>query len=182
MALVPWRHEPDPYRRNKSELPWLPTLEKSNAGTWEALLQNARGRYLQLRLTLLGNGRATPRITALRAYYPRFSWLEHYLPAAWRRDPVSAAFVERWLANPEGVFTALEDRLAAVHCLFDARSVPVAMLDWLGSWFRAGADRRLVRAAQAPAAASRRPDLPRAQHAGRLDARPAPRRRSRRGA
>ena len=135
LALVPWRHEPDPYRRNKSELPWLPTLEKSNAGTWEALLQNARGRYLQLRLTLLGNGRATPRITALRAYYPRFSWLEHYLPAAWRRDPVSAAFVERWLANPEGVFTALEDRLAAVHCLFDARSVPVAMLDWLGSWF-----------------------------------------------
>ena len=135
LALVPWRREPDPYRRNKSELPWLPTSEQSNTGTRETLLQNARGRYLQLRLTLLGNGRATPRIGALRVYYPRLSWLEHYLPAAWRRDPVSAAFVERWLANPEGVFTALEDRLTAVHCLFDARSVPVGMLDWLGSWF-----------------------------------------------
>jgi phage tail-like protein len=136
LALVPWQAEPDPYRRDAgSELPWVAAAENSHAGTWETLLQNAHGRYLQLRLTLLGNGRATPRISALRVYYPRFSWLEHYLPAAWRRDPVSAAFVERWLANPEGLFTALEDRLAAVHCLFDARSVPAETLDWLGSWF-----------------------------------------------
>ena len=136
LALVPWKREPNPYRRGAgSELPWLPGPERANAGTWESLLQNTRGRYLQLRLTLLGNGRATPRINALRVYYPRFSWLEHYLPAAWRRDPVSAAFVERWLANPEGLFTALEDRLAAVHCLFDARSVPAETLDWLGPWF-----------------------------------------------
>ena len=136
LVLVPWRREPDPYRRGAgSELPWPARSNKANSGTWETLLQNARGRYLQLRLTLLGNGRATPRISALRVYYPRFSWLEHYLPAAWRRDPVSAAFVERWLANPEGVFTALEDRLAAVHSLFDARSVPAETLDWLGTWF-----------------------------------------------
>ena len=94
-------------------------------------MQNARGRYLKLRLTLLGNGRATPRISALRVYYPRFSWLEHYLPAAWRRDPVSAAFVERWLANPEGVFTALEDRLATVHsCSTRAACRPKRSTGW----------------------------------------------------
>lgn len=136
LALLPWQREPDPYRRGAgSELPWLRKSEKPGTGTWETQLQKARGRYLQLRLTLLGNGRATPRVSALRVYYPRFSWLEHYLPAAWRRDPISAAFVERWLANPEGLFTALEDRLAAVHCLFDARSVPTETLDWLGRWF-----------------------------------------------
>ncbi len=141
LALMPWQTEPTPYRRGAgSELPWLPApglsaTSRPHAGTWETLLQNARGRYLQLRLTLLGNGRATPRINALRVYYPRFSWLEHYLPAAWRRDPVAAAFVDRWLANPEGLFTALEDRLSAVHCLFDARSTPPEYLDWLAGWF-----------------------------------------------
>lgn len=140
LALTPWQAEPAPYRRVAgSELPWLPGATQadaaSRADTWETLLQNARGRYLQLRLTLIGNGRATPRVTALRAYYPRFSWLDHYLPAAWRRDPVSAAFTERWLANPEGLFTALEDRLGAVQCLFDPRSVPPEYLDWLAGWF-----------------------------------------------
>ncbi len=140
LALTPWQAEPTPYRRGAgSELPWLPNEAQAHTGglanTWETLLQNARGRYLQLRLTLLGNGRATPRINALRVYYPRFSWLEHYLPAAWRRDPVAAAFVDRWLANPEGLFTALEDRLSAVHCLFDARSTPPEYLDWLAGWF-----------------------------------------------
>jgi len=136
LALTPWQAEPAPYRRGAgSELPWLPAEARPHSGTWETLLQNARGRYLQLRLTLLGTGRATPRIGALRVYSPRFSWLEHYLPATWRRDPVSAAFVERWLANPEGLFTTLEDRLGAVHCLFDARSTPPEYLDWLAGWF-----------------------------------------------
>lgn len=136
LALMPWRTEPTPYRRrNGSELPWVSAPAEADSGTWETLLQAASGRYLQLRLTLLGNGRATPRVSALRAYYPRFSWLEHYLPAAWRRDPLSASFIERWLANPEGIYTALEDRLAAVQSLFDARSVPPELLDWLAGWF-----------------------------------------------
>src|SRR5262249_25664846 len=89
----------------------------------------------QLRLRLMGNGRTTPRLRALRVYYPRFSYLEHYLPAVYRDDNESASFVERFLANLEGFYTALEDKIAAVQLLFDVRSAPPEALAWLAHWF-----------------------------------------------
>ncbi|MGI9060607.1 MAG: phage tail protein [Ktedonobacteraceae bacterium] len=140
LTAVAWQPEPPFYRRSDgSELPFTPrlTLEerKEGYGTWELLFQAARGRYLQLKLVLSGNGRTTPRLRALRAYYPRFSYLDHYLPAVYRENAQSASFVERFLANFEGFFTTLEDKIEAMHMLFDARSVPPEALDWLASWF-----------------------------------------------
>jgi|GEM_PF-431876 len=140
LPAVPWRREPDPYLRSSgSELPphrpfagRVGRLE--GAGTWELLLQEARGRYLQLRIALYSNGRVTPRLVALRVYYPRFSYLEEYLPAVYREDPASRSFLERFLANVEGMFTALEDRIANAQFLFDPRTVPGEYLDWLAGW------------------------------------------------
>src|SRR5262249_58396847 len=109
-------------------------------GTWELLLQRAKGRYLQLKLVLRGNGRSSPRLRALRAYYPRFSYSARYLPAVYREDAESASFLERYLANPEGLLTALEDRVAAAQVLFDVRSAPGELLDWLAGWFGAALD------------------------------------------
>ena len=83
-------------------------------GTWEILFQNINGRYLQLELTIQGNGRSTPAIRALRAWYPRFSYLEQYMPTIYREDPLSAFFLERWLANFEGLYTNLEDKIEQV--------------------------------------------------------------------
>ncbi|HET6320195.1 MAG TPA: phage tail protein, partial [Chloroflexota bacterium] len=91
--------------------------------------------YLQLRLGLVGNGRGTPALRALRAYYPRFSYRDQYLPAAYRDNEQSASFVDRFLANFEGVFTGIEDRIATAQVLLDAQSVPAEALDWLASWF-----------------------------------------------
>jgi phage tail-like protein len=99
------------------------------------LLQAARGRYLQLRLRLTGNARTTPRLRALRVYYPRFSYLEHYLPAVYREESEPASFLERWLANLEGFYTAIEGKIAAVQMLFDVRSAPSETLEWLACWF-----------------------------------------------
>jgi hypothetical protein len=85
-----WWLEPALHQRdNGSELPFVPESTAGDAGTWEFLFQRAKGRYLQLKILLSGNGRSTPRLHALRAYYPRFSYLEHYLPAVYRDDDFS---------------------------------------------------------------------------------------------
>ena len=131
--------EPAPMLRSEgSELPWLRagllTDAAAGRGSWELLFQQARGRYLQIRLTLAGQEIGTPRIQVLRAWSPRFSYLREYLPALYRQDERSADFLERFLANFEGMFTALEDRIVSSMAMFDVRTAPDATLDWLASW------------------------------------------------
>lgn len=143
LALAEWQPEPQPYLRgNGSELPFAPRSSKEikGLGTWELLFQSARGRFLQLQIRLAGNGRTTPRLRALRAYYPRFSYLNHYLPAVYREDGESAWFLDRFLANVEGTYTAIEDRIAAAQMLFDTRAAPSEALDWLAAWFGVALD------------------------------------------
>lgn len=133
-----WQSEPPLYRRNGSEMAYVDDGDRYE--TWELLFQQARGRYLQLEVRLSGNEQTSPRIRAMRAYYPRFSYLDHYLPAVYREDVVSASFLDRFLANFEGFYTSLEDRIAAVQTLFDVRSAPADALDWLVSWFGVALD------------------------------------------
>ncbi len=131
-----WQREPDPaVRASGSEQPWRRSDPSRHAGHREALLQRAHGRYLQLRLVLTGNGRATPRVRALRVHHPRFSYLARYLPAVYRDDAESAHFLDRFLANPEGLLTSVEDRIAAAQVLWDPRTTPPEALDWLAGWF-----------------------------------------------
>ncbi len=140
-ALADQRYLPEPapmLRPEGPELPWLrgaPVTDvAAGKGSWELLFQHAQGRYLQLRLTLAGQELGTPRLIALRAWSPRFSYLREYLPALYREDENSADFLERFLANFEGMFTSLEDRIVAATALFDVRTAPDSTLDWLGSW------------------------------------------------
>jgi phage tail-like protein len=141
VGMTRWQREPDPYlRRDGSEFPLSRPPRAERDGTWELLFQRARGRYLQVELTLSGNERATPRVRGLRAYYPRFSYLQKYLPAVYREDETSASFLDRFLANIEGFYTTIEDRIAAVQALFDVRSAPGDTLDWLASWFGVALD------------------------------------------
>ncbi|MCL4499462.1 MAG: phage tail protein, partial [Chloroflexi bacterium] len=136
-----WQQEPSlRLRGNGSELPFMPRDKGRDSGTWELLFQRAVGRYLQLRLTFRGSGRETPRLRCLRVYAPRFSYLKEYLPALYRDDETSASFLDRFLANFEGTFTAIEDRIAAVQMLFDAGTAPSETLDWLAGWLGVSLD------------------------------------------
>ncbi len=138
-------YEPLLYRRAEgSELPFHrpfgSTDETPDRGTWELLLQRARGRYLKLYITLRGTGRFSPRIRSLRVYYPRFSYLGNYLPAVYREDAASADFLDRFLANAEGLFTSLEGRIERCEALLDTRSTPSEYLEWLAGWLGAQPD------------------------------------------
>jgi phage tail-like protein len=143
LTLSPWIDQPRPYQRSDgAELPYFdpyhgrrddPTLTE-RAGTWEILFQAVTGRYLQVQLTLLGTGRATPEIRSVRLWYPRFSYRDHYLPAIYSEEPVSASLTERLLANFEGFYTTLEDRIVQLSSLLDPRTTPTEALDWLADW------------------------------------------------
>lgn len=152
LALTDWSPEPRLYLRgNGTELPYADSAAGAHAagassrraegkGTWELLFQRAQGRYMQMEITLAGNERATPRLRALRAYYPRFSYVVRYLPSVYREDEQSASFLERFLANLEGLYTSLEDKIAAVQMLFDVRSAPADALEWLAGWYGVALD------------------------------------------
>jgi phage tail-like protein len=141
LAEAAWQQEPPLryWRTDGSELPFAPPLPEGYH-TWEILFQNARGRYLQLKLRLSGSGQTTPRLRAMRVYYPRFSYLDHYLPTVYREDRLSASLLDRFLANVEGIYTAIEDRIADVQILFDPLSTPADALDWLAGWFGVALD------------------------------------------
>ncbi len=140
VASAPFIAQPPLYLRGLgAEVPYYEPYADCDppppgTGSYEVLLQEARGRYLQVRLELLGDGSASPRLRTLRVYYPRFSYSERYLPAVYRQDPGSASFLERLLANFQGFHAHIEGRMAAVGLLLDPRSAPAEVLDWLGGW------------------------------------------------
>lgn len=109
----------------------------AEAGGWavhDTLLQGVEGRFARFRITLEGDGRVTPALHALRAWFPRFSWSERFLPAVFRATPADADFLDRFLANFEGVATGIEDRIARADLLFDPRTTPAEALPWLARW------------------------------------------------
>ena len=126
LELTRWQAEPEPYcgamGRSCRSRPCADRGERD--GTWELLFQRARGRYLQVEMTLSGNGRVTPRLRALRAYYPRFSYLQRYVPHVLSRRRGLRLVSRSVPRNIEGFYTATEDRIAAVQALFDVRSAP----------------------------------------------------------
>lgn len=148
LQVVDWVGQPTPYLRSGgSELPyddpWAaqrgdvrdPLPLPAGMGTYELLVQQAAGRYLQLELMVTGPGRATPLVRSLRAWYPRFSYVEQYLPTVYAETDGPDRFLERFLANMEGLYTALEERIEHTHVLLDARTAPAVDLPWLAAWF-----------------------------------------------
>jgi phage tail-like protein len=140
-----------------SEVPFFPGLlycspRRDTAGIFGVLVQrpgyavrSLKGRYLNVKIELMGGGHATPEIAALRIYYPRFSYLDQYLPELYRETNVrqkadeegkagGSDFMRRFLCLFESVLTPLEDKVAAVYMLTNPTSAPPEALDWLGRW------------------------------------------------
>jgi phage tail-like protein len=124
------------------------TCAKPGYGEWDCLLQCPPGRYLWLRLTLQGDGLTTPELDAVRVYAPRNSTAQ-YLPAVYREDPLSGAFVERFLSIFERTWEGIGDRITTIAALFNPASSPANstpsyapdFLSWLAGWVGLALDR-----------------------------------------
>lgn len=105
----------------------------------DALVPDAEGRYLWLKLTLVGDERASPHVDSVRAYFPRQSYLRH-LPAVYREDAASAAFLERYLSIFESTFVDVEEQISSRSKYVDPAGIPTEHLQWLGEWLAVEAD------------------------------------------
>jgi phage tail-like protein len=139
-----------------SEIPHHPGLlpcprAPQRAGLFGVLVQRAdralrslSGRWLHLRLRLIGNGRESPEIAAVRVHGARFSYVSRYLPELYRdeavfdRDATGTAtrhdFLERFVALFEGDLTRWEDLAADARVLTHPVSCPEGGLPWLASF------------------------------------------------
>jgi phage tail-like protein len=108
---------------------------------WDCMIESPPGRYLWLRLTLTGDGSATPQLKKIKVYYPRVSSLE-YLPAVYREDAVSADFLDRFLSIFDTLRGCTSDVVTGIARYFDPKATPANgnhaggtdFLSWLASW------------------------------------------------
>lgn len=99
----------------------------------DALLQNAKGRYLRLCIELVGSDRTAPTIRRLRVHFPRQSPID-YLPPIYQQDPDGTRFLERFLAMFGTFFAEMEERIDNIGATFDPDAVAGPYLKWLGGW------------------------------------------------
>lgn len=122
----------------------LDTLEWSapavNAA--DALIIGGVGRYLWLRMDLIGSEERAPSVTSLRIDFPRATYLR-YLPAVYQEDEKSRDFLERFLSLFETFFAGTESRIAHIARYFDVDSSLARgdFLRWLASWLAVSEDK-----------------------------------------
>jgi len=97
------------------------------------LVQSPPGRFLQLEVTLGGDGAGTPLLMSARLDFPRDSLLDN-LPAIYSAPPEQRTFLDRFLALVQTTWSAGERQLTEFRRYLDPRSVPPEAMDYLASW------------------------------------------------
>jgi phage tail-like protein len=106
---------------------------------WDCLVRSQPGRYLWLRLTLAGDGVASPTVQQVRVYFPRSSSLQ-YLPATYSEDPQSSEFLARFLSIFDTMRDKISRQITDIASYFDPGATPIGQspekdfLAWLASW------------------------------------------------
>ena len=104
-----------------------------DASPEDALLSDATGQYLRVRLDLVGDDDTAPTVESFRAYCPRRTYLR-YLPALFREDPRGERFLEQFLSVFESANTGIEEEIERLPAMFDPDGVPSEYLSWLEGW------------------------------------------------
>ncbi|MGZ4846238.1 MAG: phage tail protein [Halobacteriota archaeon] len=101
--------------------------------------QQASGRFLWLRFSIIGTEFESPVLRAVRVYFPFTSYLR-YLPAIYSDDTSSRQFLERFLPLFESVFVDIEDVIENLARTFDPCGAEGSYLSWLASWLAIAAN------------------------------------------
>ena len=112
------------------ERDWSAT-ETANRG--DVLLEGVTGRYLTVKLELVGSIDASPQVEAFRAYCPKLTYVR-YLPEQFQRSGHRHAFLERYLSVFESEFVDIEADIERISRFFDPEAVPSEYLAWLAEW------------------------------------------------
>ena len=108
--------------------------ERADISLRDCLTQSREGRYLWLRFVLKGNTQATPAVGAIRARFPRDSYVKS-LPAVFSQDEVSRRFLEQFLAVFQSEWGRLEQRVDTIFSVFDPVTAPgLDGLKFLADW------------------------------------------------
>ncbi len=103
--------------------------------SWDVLVPGPRGRYLWLRLRLVGDGTVSPRVDDVEVHFPRETSLRE-LPAVYAAGESDA--LERLLALTDTVRGSVTGVLDDVPRELDPRSADADpardLLAWLGTW------------------------------------------------
>jgi phage tail-like protein len=105
----------------------------------DALLQGVKGRYLWLKIELVGSETRTPLLRSVRIYFPRMSLLS-YLPAVYQENEGSRDFLERFLSLPGTLLQEMEEQIESLDRIFDPEVVSGPFLGWLAGWLGICAD------------------------------------------
>ncbi|MDF2720879.1 MAG: hypothetical protein K0Q59_554 [Paenibacillus sp.] len=108
---------------------WSPPIVNPH----DALLMQAKGKYLRFRIELVGSDQRAPVIRRLRVVFPRQSPIA-YLPPIYQEDTDGSGFLERFLALFGTFLNEMEEKISKVSANFDPDSVSGTYLKWLSGW------------------------------------------------
>ncbi|MEM8537431.1 MAG: hypothetical protein AAGF56_06175, partial [Pseudomonadota bacterium] len=118
-----WLQQASEHPHGRCHLPKDATAAPDQRGLWTCLIQTLPGpsrrmdgRFLSIRLRLIGTGGATPELYALRLWGPRYSYRDRFLPELFSITDGPGAegsdFLDRFLALFESFLTPLEAEIA----------------------------------------------------------------------
>lgn len=102
----------------------------------DALLIDAKGRYLWLKISLRSldpDAQYSPSLKSLTVFYPRLSYLR-YLPAIYQENDISRDFLGRYLSIFETLLSNIENEIFSFTKYIDPIATPDDFLPWLSSW------------------------------------------------
>jgi phage tail-like protein len=125
--LPPWNSFP-------AGFPHFSDWTTGPSGSTDFLIDQPPGRYLYLRLRMIGNGTASPMVRSIQIDFPRVTSLDH-LPEVYRENSKAEDFTERFLALFDATIADLDRAIVRYPALLDPSGVPEQVLPWLGGFF-----------------------------------------------